>query len=141
MQSVLAGFIRKISDPLSVRRPSRIAVGHAGGIGDVANVALFGGNRKNFAVRFENGADARWRDGGVIDLLGDLFKVWTDLDEIRGNVNFHELIVMAREIEKMQRAKLLVDDGARSQVGRFDRQSGILGKLRLRLRLCVISKE
>ena len=92
-------------------------------------------------MRLEYGADARGRDARVIDLLGDFFKVWTDLDEIRRNVNFHKLIVMARKVEEMQRAELFVDDGSGARVGRFDRESGVIDELRFRLRFYVVSEE
>ena len=58
VQFVFTRFIGKVSDPFSIGRPRGIALLRAGGVCQVADVAMFDGDGQNFAVRLEDGARA-----------------------------------------------------------------------------------
>src|SRR5215469_2535557 len=81
-QCVLAGGIRKIGDPLSVRRPGGIALRGARRLREIPSIAVFGRNRENVAVRFEYGTNAAWRDRRVLNLLHNLNPMRTYLRQL-----------------------------------------------------------
>src|SRR5208337_5228505 len=120
MQRVLAGFIGKESNPLSIGGPSGIAVCDAWGISEVADVAVLDGNGENFAMRFKDGARAGGRDVSGLDVLGGLDEMTADRREVPGHLNFHGVLFAAGGIEKMERAELFVNDGVRAGRGGFD---------------------
>ncbi len=141
VQRVFAGLIGKISDRFSVRRPGRAAVGDAGRIRDVANIALFRGNRENFAVSFEDGANTGGRNRGVINVFRDFFEMGADFDEVGIDMDPNRLLAMSREIEQVERAELFVDNRAGAGLGGFNGQPVIFDHLRFLLGFCVVSEE
>src|SRR5581483_1409423 len=80
LQFVLAGLIGKIADPLPVRRPGRIAIGYRGTVSQIPDVAFVGGNSKDFAPSFYDGAHARRRQSEIVNALRlDLHKLGAQL--------------------------------------------------------------
>ena len=57
VQLIFARFIGEVGDPFAVGRPGRIALGHAGCVGHVADGSLFRGHGEDFAAGFEDGPD------------------------------------------------------------------------------------
>ena len=68
VELVLAGGVGEVGDGLAVRAPGGIALGDAGGLGQVAGVAFLGRDGEDFAVRLEDGAGAGGRESGVLNL-------------------------------------------------------------------------
>ena len=62
MQLVLAALVGEVGDRLAVRRPGRVALVDAGGVGQVARVALLGGDGDDLAAELDRGPRAARRD-------------------------------------------------------------------------------
>src|SRR5262249_10996919 len=86
---VLARFVREVRDPLAVGRPGRRALGGAGGLRQVANVAFFGRDGQDFAAGREHGAGPGRRQRGVAEPLADLFIARPGAAEVGGERHFY----------------------------------------------------
>ncbi len=79
VQFVIARFIREVGDPLAVGRPGRVALGRAGGLGQIARIAFFRGNREDLAASFKQRARAGGRERHVMDAGRCFHQAWTNL--------------------------------------------------------------
>ena len=66
---VFARRVAEVSDGLAVRTPRRVAFGHAGGLGQIARVALLCRHSEYLSVRLKDRASACRRKVGVLNLL------------------------------------------------------------------------
>ena len=71
VELVLAGGVGEVGDGFAVGAPGGVALGHAGGLGQVARVALFGRDGEDFAMRLKDGAGAGGRERGVLNLVAE----------------------------------------------------------------------
>ena len=71
-------------------------------------------------MRFKDSSRARWRNAGVLDLLGGVYVVWPHCRKITGDVDVDGTLLAGGRIEHVNRAKLLIDDRVRPCRCRFD---------------------
>ena len=105
---VLAGGVREVGDGLAIRAPGGVALGHAGGLGEVAGVALFGRDGEDFAMRLKNGARAGGREAGVLDLVrGEVDPVGRQGGQLAVDLDRDGMFMLGRRVQQMNGAELL----------------------------------
>ena len=141
MQRVLPAFVGKIRDPLPIRRPCRIPLGHAGRMGQVADISFFGRYRQDLAAHLKHGAHSRWRNSAVVQTLRHFFIMCPSRRQITGNANRHLRRFAALRIEQINSAELFVDQRVRPSRQRFQVQPFVVQHLLYRLGFRVIREQ
>src|SRR6266851_49303 len=95
-----------------------MAFGHAGRLRHVADRSLLRGYSENLTASFKDGADAAGGNVSRANALGDLLIPRSHGREVAGQTNVDRARLTGCEIELMQRAELLIDDGAVSSGSR-----------------------
>ena len=110
VELVLAGGVGEVGDGLAVRAPGGVALGYAGGLGQVAGVALLGRDGEDLAVRLEDGARAGGRKLGVLNLLrGNIDSMRRQASQFAVNLNRDWHIHARDRVHQKNAAKLLHD--------------------------------
>src|SRR5437660_1306970 len=117
---ILARFVREVGDVLAVGRPGWIALGHPRRAGEVPDIAFLGGHGEDFPVGLEDSPRAAGREASRADLFRDLHKVRAHGSEVTGHANVERPRLAAFKVKQVQRAELLVHDGAGICRGRLD---------------------
>ena len=126
MQRVFARLVGEISDPLAVGRPRRVALRHAGGLGEVAGVPFLRGHRQNLPARFEHRALPGGREPPVAEVLRLHFlKTGPHFRPIPRQPHIHRGDLAGGRIIEPDRIELGEHDRARSRARGLDVQTGV----------------
>ena len=134
-QAVLAARVVEPRDARAVGRPHRVAVGHAGGAGQVAPRALPRRYAEQLAPPLEEGAPARRRQAGAAQpVRRHLLPARPRPVHVAGRANLQLPGAARRRIELVQVARVLVDDDAGARPQRLHVEVRVPGELPLRSR-------
>ena len=129
VQRVLARFVGEIGNRLAVRRPRGRSFHHAGRVRQIADVALIGGHRENFAVRLKYRANAGGGNAGIANFPRHILKTRPHFGEVGRHFDRHLVFLLRRRVVNMDLAELLVNNAARTGGGVLDILPGILDQL------------
>ena len=141
VQLVLAGSVGEVGDLFAVGRPRGRALRHAGGGGDVADVAFIARRGVDIAARFEDGPRACRREVGGADVFAGLLKRWPQAGEIARGMNLHLRHLAALQVVDFELTETLQDDAARPERCMAKVEPRVLQRLGHFLRLQVIKEE
>ena len=111
MQRIQPGFIGKIGDGLTVRRPGGRTLHDSGSIGDIAHRSKLRRHRQDLAVSFNRGPQAGGRDRRVIDLRRHILDAGPHFRQIGLYLDRHPMRLAAGGIEEMNLSQLIVNQG------------------------------
>ena len=118
IELVFAGGVAEIRDGFAVGGPGGIALGGVGGVGEVARIALLGGNGEDVAVGFKRGARAGGRDIGVEDQVRiDDGEAGFERGQITVESDVDGVLGTSGGVVEMNAAELLVHDAAGTGAG------------------------
>ncbi len=138
-QPVLAAVVVEPGDALAVGRPAGVAVGDAGGAGDVAPAPVLRRDREQVAPILEDGPLARGGEAGVGELRRGHVLPARARPVLVGLGVHHELLVLARlRVQDVQVARLLVDHHAVAGAQPLHVEVGVVGELLLLLRARIV---
>src|SRR5262245_10942154 len=126
MQRIFARLIGEVGDPFAIGRPGRATLHDARRVGQVADVALFGGHGKDFAARLEDGSRAGGGEFRPRDAVADFHIARSHLRQIARDANVQFLRLARFQVEEIQGAELLVDNRARPRCRCLDVQPVVL---------------
>ncbi len=135
---VLAALVGDVGDLLAVRRPGGRALVRGGRLREVAGIALFGRNGHDLAPELERGARAGGGEGGAADPLRAFRPARARLEKVARDRDGKVGRLLRGEVEKVERARLLVDDASRRRRRVEDGEVLEVGQALERLRLCVV---
>ena len=141
VQGIFAGFVGKVSDPLAVRRPRRVAFHHVCCVGQIARVAFFGRHADDLAARFKDGACARRRNRCVRHAIADFLKVRAHRQQVAVDANADRAGFAVLQVVKVNRAELLVSNRARPRRRPLEIKPVVLDELIDLLRFGVVSEQ
>ncbi len=122
----LAAGVREVRNGLAVGRPGRVALGGAGGVGDVAGIPLLGGHGHDLAPGLEHRARPRGRDGRVLQLVADAHEVRQRGGQLAAQGDRDRGVFPRRQVVHVEGAELFVDDPARAGRGALDVEPVVL---------------
>ena len=141
MERVFSRLIREVRDPLAVRRPGGIPVGHGIRPRQVANVAFLGGHRQDFSMRFKHSPRAGWREVGMHNLLRHLLVMGPRRGQVARDAYIHLFRLATRGIGKINSAELLINERIRPGRKRFEIESVVGNHLLHRFHFRVVGKR
>ena len=131
---VLAGLVAEVGDPLAVRAPGRIALGHPGTPGEIDRDALFRRQRPDVPAHFHERALAGVGNGHVHQPRAHVLALGHQTRTVPRDANRNLVHAPAAEIEDVDRAPFLEHDLALSLIPRTDARHldvivGVVGDL------------
>ena len=118
---VLAGLIGEVGDGFAVGAPGGVALGGAGGVGEVAGVSFFRGDGEDLAVGLENGAGAGGGECGVFDFVGaDSGEMGREVGELAVDLDGDGFVSAGGGVDEVDGAELLIDDAAGARLEGFE---------------------
>ena len=133
-ERVLPRLVGEVRDPLPVAGPRGLAFGSAARTGDVADIALFRGNREDLAAGLHHHALSGGRQGDVRHAGGDVVPARHHPGEIADRPNVDDVLAAGLRIEFVDVARLLEHNHIRAPVHRLHVVVGELRDLRQLLR-------
>src|SRR5579883_2946483 len=138
---ILAGAVAEIGDVLAVRGPGGIALGGAGRMGEIADIALFGGYGEDLAAGLDEHALAGGGDAEIGHAGGDILPARHHPGEVAGGGDGYDVLLAGFGIELVNVAGLLEDHGVGAGVEGFHVEIGEVGELGELLRFGVVGPD